>query len=64
MMKTTVILDRRNKNLWVAINDDRVTVVWGIDGVTKEGDQGYYRMMRKGRQVGIVWDVDEVREEW
>lgn len=64
MLKKTLIVERRTRHLWIRINGMRTSVRWDIDGVEKAGDCGYYRVMQNRRQVGIEWDVNEVKEEW
>jgi hypothetical protein len=64
MFKLGLLMDRRARHLWVVINDLRTTVTWDVDGVKKVDGQGYYRIMRRGRQIGIVWGVEEVTEQW
>lgn len=64
MYEITLLLNRRARHLWIVIDGNKTSVEWDIDGVVNAGNCEYYRVMRKGIQVGIVWDVKEVREEW
>lgn len=68
MNEITLILDRRNRYLWIAIEGNRISVGWDVDGVEKtEGGifhNNFYRVLRNHKQVGIIWDVKEVQEEW
>lgn len=64
MNEIVLILDRKVSALWIKMEGVKISVGWTVDGLKKEEHENYYRVFRKGKPIGIVWDVKEVKEEW
>jgi len=64
--KLTLILNRKTKDLWIDINGQHCISLWDVTGVRKANDSQYNRVgiFCNGRQIGVVWDVEEIKEVW
>lgn len=65
MEKLTLILDRDTNDLWIDYKTHMVSI-WNVTGL-KWNSKAYYRQVkifRNGKQIGIVWDVKEIKERW
>jgi hypothetical protein len=64
MVDITLILDRSLHLLWIDIGEhvgmvDDVTGVKRIDGKFRS-----VLILRRGKKVGMMWEVEEIKERW
>lgn len=60
----TLVLDRSCNALWIDTKTHKA-VIWGVTGIERsKTTHHYWKIKRAGAQIGIVWDVTEVKEKW
>ena len=66
MINAALILDRENNDLWIDTNGEHKAVIWDVTGVKRDKESLFdmARIYRKGKQIGIVWHVAEIKERW
>ena len=65
MKKLTLIPDRDINHLYIDGETPMVSI-WDVTGL-KWNSKAYYRpvkILRNGKQIGVVWDVKEIKERW
>lgn len=63
MAKITVELDRQANYLWTKVDGIRTEAIWNVTGVEKrKGD--YLKIMCNGKGIGVIFDVEDIEEEW
>jgi len=66
----TLILDRKNNDLWINTDDGHKAVIQDVTGVkvTRWAGVSYdipmWTVMSHGKKIANVWDVKEIKEEW
>ena len=63
MSGITLLLNRKNGDLWLDHDGGHFEVIWNVTGVIRKGDTSL-EILRRGKTIGLVWRVDDIREEW
>lgn len=59
----TLILDHPMNELWLDRDGALIGCIWNVTGL-KKASFNRVRILQNGTQIGSLWDVEEIKEQW
>jgi len=63
MKGLSLLLDRRQGDLWIDVNGRHIACIWDVTGLRRD-ESGHMGILRSGKQIGGVWHAEEIKERW
>jgi len=61
----TLLLDRKEGDLWITVKGRHVACIWDVTGLERKDKSPYHTtILRKGIGIGGVWYAEEIKEKW
>ena len=66
MEDITLVLNHRQRNLWLMQDDTYIGCIWGVTRLEKAGESPVerVRILRDGKQIGNLWEIKKIKETW